>query len=128
MARTTAHNAEDATYHVAYASRVSVSQKTRRAKAATVKINFATLLLSKPCNFRLSGVPNNPCDSTGMLNIDEGVAHVDNKSKILQKSSILQIQNVRFIPASLSGKARSASNTRPAFYLPQNVRPTFCQL
>ena len=75
-----------------------------------VKISSVVFLVSKLCNFRLPGVPNNPCDSTGMLNIGEGVAHVDNKLKILQKSSVLQIQNARFTPASLLGNARSASN------------------
>ena len=60
-----------------------------------------------------------------MLNVDESIAHVDNKSKILQKSSVLKIQNARFTPASLSGNARSASNTSPVFYLPQNVSLAF---
>ena len=90
-----------------------------------VKINSAVLLLSKFYNFRLPGVPNNPCDSTGMMNVDEGVAYVDNKSMILQKSSILQIRNVRFAPVSLSGNARSVFNARTAFCLPQNARPVF---
>ena len=63
-----------------------------------------------------------------MLNIDEGIMHVDNKSKILQKPFVLQIQNARFTPASLSGNARSASNTSPVFHLPQNASLAFCQL
>ena len=92
-----------------------------------VKINFAILLLSKLCNSMLPGVFNNPCDSTGTPNVDEGVIHVDRKSKILQKLSVLQIQNVKFTPASLSGNARSASNARLVSCLPQNTRSAFCQ-
>ena len=65
----------------------------QRTIKVMMKINFSIFLLSKLCDFRLPGVSNNPCDSTEMLNIDEGLVYVDNKSKILQKSSILQIQN-----------------------------------
>jgi len=49
-----------------------------------VKINSAISLLSDLCNSRLSRVPNNPYDSTEMLNIDEGITRIDNSSKILQ--------------------------------------------
>ena len=66
----------------------------------TVKIN-SVVLLSKLCNSRLSGVSNNPCGLTGMMNVDEGDALIDNSMKILQKQSVLQIQNARFIPAFL---------------------------
>ena len=55
----------------------------RRMIKVMVKINSAILLLSKLCNFMLSEVPNNPCDSTGVLNVDKSIAHVDDKSKIL---------------------------------------------
>jgi len=48
-----------------------------------VKNSSTVLLLSKLCNSRLLVVPNNFCDSTEMLNVDEGVANVDNKLKIL---------------------------------------------
>jgi len=48
-----------------------------------VKINSAISLLSELCNFMLLRVPNNTYDSTGMLNIDEGVVLVDNRLKIL---------------------------------------------
>ena len=48
-----------------------------------VKIHSAILLLSELCNFRLPRVPNNPCNSIGMLNVDEGIVLVDNGSKIL---------------------------------------------
>jgi len=58
-----------------------------------------------------------------MLNVDEGVGHVDNKSKILQRQFVLQIQNARFIPAFLLGNAGFASKTRPAFCLSQNTNP-----
>jgi len=44
----------------------------------TVKINSAVFLLCKLCYSRLSGVPNNPCGLTGMLNVDEGIVLVDN--------------------------------------------------
>jgi len=50
----------------------------------TVKINTTILLLYKLNNFRLSGVPNNPCGLTGMLNVNEGVVLIDNRLKILQ--------------------------------------------
>ena len=77
-----------------------------------VKIHSAIPLLFELCNFRLTRVFNNPCDSTGMLNVDEGVVLVDNKSKILQ------IQNVRFIPAFFSSNARTA-------FLFQSASPAF---
>ena len=48
-----------------------------------VKINSAISLLSELCNFRLPMVSNNPCDSTRMLNVDEGVVPVEISSKIL---------------------------------------------
>ena len=51
-------------------------RKQRRMIKATVKINSA-VLLSKPYNFRLSGVPNNLYGLTGMLNVDEDAALVD---------------------------------------------------
>ena len=54
-----------------------------------VKINSTILFLFKLCNFMLLKVLNNLYGSIGMLNIDEGVAHVNNKLKILQKQSIL---------------------------------------
>ena len=64
----------------------------QRTIKVMVKINSAIFFLSKLCNSKLSGVPNNPCDSIGMLNVDEGVAHVDNKSKILQKPSFCRFE------------------------------------
>ena len=138
VAHTTAHNtcsiiSEEAlkTSSATRAARVNVPQGTRRANALVykvmVKINLTITLLSELYNSRLSRVLSNPCCSTGMPNVKEGVGHVDNKSKIMQRQSVLQIQNAKFIPAFLSGNARSASNTRPAFYLPQNMRPAFCQ-
>ena len=39
-----------------------------------MKTNSVVLLLSKLCNFRLPGFPNNPCGLTGMLNVDKSVA------------------------------------------------------
>jgi len=108
----------------------------------TVKINSDIHLFSKLCNSRLSGVLNNFYDSTGMLKVDEGVGLVDNRLKILQKQYVLQIQNVRFIPAFLLSNtrtaflfqnasptfinnARSASDARPTFYQLQNARLMF---
>jgi len=98
----------------------------RHMTKVVVKINLAIALLSEICNFRFLRVPNNPSDSTGMLNVDEGVMHVDNGSKILQRQSVLQIKNARFIPAFLPGNVRSASNARPTFCLPPNARSAFC--
>jgi len=72
---------------------------------ATMKINSA--VLSKPYNFRLSGVPNNFYSLIGMLNINEDVALVDNSSKILQRKYVLQIQNARLISAFLLSDART---------------------
>ena len=77
-----------------------------------------------------------------MLNVDKGVMLVDNRLRILQKQSALQIQNKRLIPTFLSSNARtvllfqnsrtaffnnarSVSNARPAFYQLQNARPAF---
>ena len=97
-----------------------------------MKINFSVLLLSIPCNFRLSGVLNNLYGLTGMLNVDEDVALVDNSLKMLQKQSVLQTQNVRFVPAFLLSNARTAFsylNASPAFFSNarsmSNVRPAF---
>ena len=53
-----------------------------------------------------------------MLNVDEGVVFIDNRLKILQKQSVLQIQNARFIPAFLLSNARTA-------FLSQNMSPVF---
>ena len=58
-------------------------QKRWRTIKEMVKTNSSILLLSKLCNSRLSGVPNNLYGLTVMLNVDEGVAHVDNRLKIL---------------------------------------------
>ena len=130
VACTTAHNAKGTTSekvlkisHSAHAARVNVSQETRMAKALAhdqkmMKINSVILLLSKLCNFRLLGVPNNPCGLTGMLNINDGATLIDNSLKILQKQSVLQIKNTSFILAFL------LSNARPTF-LSQNVSPSF---
>ena len=93
----------------------SVRQRTIKV---IVKINSAVLLLSKLCNFRLPGVANNACDSTRMLNVDEDVTHVNYKLKILQRQSVLQIQNVRMIPVFLLSDAKIA-------FLSQNASPTF---
>ena len=107
------------------------------------KINSTISLLSNLYYSRFSRVLNNPDNSIGMLNVNEGVVLVDNRSKILQKQTVLQIQNARFVPAFLSSNtrtvflfknmspaflnnARSASSARPAFNLPQNVRLAFC--
>ena len=67
----------------------------------------AILLLSQLCNFRLPGVSNNQCGLTGMLNSNEDAALVDNSSKMLQKQSVMQTQNARFIPAFLLSNART---------------------
>ena len=73
-------------------------QKQWCTTKVTVKINSVVLLLSKPCNFRLWGISNNLYGLTGMLNVDEDVALVDNSLKILQRQSVLQIQNERLYP------------------------------
>jgi len=54
-----------------------------------VKINPTIALLSELYNFRLPRVLSNPCGSIGMLNVNEGVVLVDNRSKILQRQSVL---------------------------------------
>ena len=41
-----------------------------------------------------------------MLNIDKGVAHVNNRWKMLEKPSIQQIQDAKFNPASLLNNIR----------------------
>jgi len=56
-----------------------------------VMINLTINLFSELCNFRLPRVPNNPCDSIEMLNVNEGVTLIDNRSKTLQTQSVLQI-------------------------------------
>ena len=61
-----------------------------------VKINLAVTLLSKFCNSGLSGHPNGPCNLTGMPNVDQGVAHVVSKQKLLQLNSMLLALNTRF--------------------------------
>jgi len=94
-----------------------VGQKRWRTTKATVKINYV-VLLSKPCNFRLRGISNNLYGLIGMLNIDEDIALVDNSLKILQRQSVLQIQNERLIPAFLLSDSRIV-------FLSQNASPTF---
>ena len=101
MARTSAHSASNATSNevlktsrAAHAARINVSQETHKAMhqhmiKSMVKISPAMR------------VPNNPFDSTGMLNVDEGVTLVDNRSKTLHTQSVLEIQNARFRPAFL---------------------------
>ena len=49
-----------------------------------VKINSVIPLLSELYNSRFLRISDNPCDSTGMLNIDEGIILVDNILKFLQ--------------------------------------------
>jgi len=75
-----------------------------------MKTHAAISLRSRLYNFRLPGILNSPWDSIGTLNVDEGVVLIDNKSKILQLQSILQIQNMRLRPAFLW------NNMRPAFF------------
>ena len=58
-----------------------------------------------------------------MLNVEEGAAHVDSKSKILQKSSVLQIQNARFTPCVLL-KQREICVQRETCVLPTPKRDT----
>ena len=117
-------------------------RKRRHMINVTMKINSAFLLLSKLCNSKLLGVPNNSCDLIRMLNVDVGVVLVNNILKILQRQSVLQIQSARSIPTFLlsnarvtllfqkvspafSNNARSPSNARPLFYRLQNARPMF---
>jgi len=69
----------------------------KQQRTVTMKINSAVLFFSEPCNFRLLGVPNNLYGLTEMLNVDKAVALVDNSLKMLQKQSILQTQNARFV-------------------------------
>ena len=45
-----------------------------------------------------------------MLNVDKGIAHVDNRCKKLKKPSIQQIQDARLIPASLLNRIRRAKS------------------
>ena len=90
VARTTAHSVNGATSNdvlktsrATHAARINVSQKTNGANTSVHDHNngedhSAITLLSTLCNFRLPRVPNNPCDSTGMLNVDEGIVLVDN--------------------------------------------------
>ena len=97
MAHTTAHNESGAasnemleTSRAPCAARVNVPQGTRRANALAHDQSDGgdqspTTLLSKLCNSRLLRVLNKPCGLIGMLNFDEGVTHVNNKSKILQR-------------------------------------------
>jgi len=82
-----------------------------------VKINPTITLLSEIYNSRLPRVHYNFCESTGMLNVDEGIMLIDNRLKILQRQSA-QIQNARFIAAFLSSSTRTA-------LLFQNASPTF---
>ena len=63
---------------------------------AIMKINPTITLLSELYNFRLPRVPNNPCGSIKMVNVDVGIVLVNNRSKILQMQSVLQMQNMRF--------------------------------
>ena len=58
---------------------------TRPARPMTMKANLAEPLLSRLLNSRLSGVPNNLCDSIGMPRDGEGVTLVVNRQKWLQQ-------------------------------------------
>jgi len=102
---------------------------------AMVKINPAITLLSELCNFRLPRIPSNPCGLIGMLIVDESVALVDNRLKILQRQSVLQILKARSTPAFLSSDARTTflfQNASPAFFnnarFPSNARPSSVSL
>jgi len=93
-----------------------------------VKINLAITLLCELCNFRLSGVPNKPCDSTEMLNVHKGVTLVDNKLQTLQLQSVLQIIDASLSPAFLNARfAFHCQNVRLVFTLwpNQNARSAF---
>ena len=108
-----------------------------------VKIIPAITLLFELYNSRLPRALNNPCGLIKMLNVNEVVMLVDNKLKILQRQSILEIQNMWFIPAFLLrnirttllfqnasltflNNARFVSNAELMYYLLQNVRSAFC--
>ena len=64
-------------------------QKQWRTIKETVETNSAVVHLSKLCNSRLLRVPNDLYILTGMLNVDEDAAHVDNRLKILQRQYVL---------------------------------------
>jgi len=100
VARTPAHSASSATSNevlkplvqatrpASTSLKIPVGLMHRHTIKVMVKINLAITLLranaSELCNYRLMRVANNPCDSTEMLNIDEGIALIDNRSKTLQ--------------------------------------------
>ena len=93
------------------ASRVwcASTSPTRLARPTSLKVNLATHLLF--LSSRLPRVPNNPWSVNRMLNVDKGIAHVDNRCKKLEKSSVQQIQNARLKPASLLNRIRCAKST-----------------
>ena len=74
---------------------------------AMVKINPFITLLSELSNSRMLRILNKSCGLIRMLNVDKGVMLVDNRLKILQRQSILQIQSARFIPVFLSSNVRT---------------------
>ena len=45
-----------------------------------------------------------------MLNVEKGVTHVDNRWKKLEKPSVQQIQDARFMPDSLLNRIRRAKS------------------
>ena len=137
---------------------MSLRKPAVRKRQCMIKVNgedqFRRLSPLQTLNFQLPGVPNNPCGSIEMLNIDKGIVLVDKRLKIIQRQSVLQIQKARFISAFLLNNARTAllfqnaspafnnarstsneksafyrlKNARPPFYLSQNTRPAFLVL
>ena len=84
--------------------------------------------------FQVLGVPHSSRNSTRKLNVGQGIAPVNNKLKVLQLQSALQIQNARFRHAFLWSNMRPTffkrasqhPNARSVFLL-QNTRPASMQ-
>ena len=95
-----------------------------------VETNLAITLLSGLYNFKLLEVPNDPCDSTGMLNVDKGITLIDNKLQTLQLRSVLQTMNASLRSTFLNARfvfiprAFQHPNARSAFHY-QNAKPAF---
>ena len=65
-------------------------------KIAT-ETSLTAILLSRPCQFWVSGVPINLCESTEMLIINESIALVVSKQKRLQLQSVPMEPNTSLI-------------------------------
>ena len=86
------------------------------ASTSPTRLTRLALLIFNPfmhvlfLSSRSPGVPSNPYDVTGLLNVDRGDTRVNYRCKKLQQLSVQQIQNARLKPTSLPSYVRRAKS------------------